>query len=284
MSDEQDMRRMGGIWKLIKWTYVLMWIGSLALAGIPFFAGYYSKDIILESAFAADTAAGTFAFWIGIGAALMTAFYSWRLLLMTFHGQTRADHETYHHVHESPWVMLVPLIVLAVGAMFSGYLAYEYFVGKDMQQFWGASIFFAPENEVPHRAHLVASWVKLAPLVVGLVGIALAYLLYMFRPDLPGKIAGAMGGLYRFLLNKWYFDELYEAIFVKPAKALGFSLWKGGDGAIIDRLGPDGIAAVSQEIGRKAMRLQSGYVYHYAFAMLIGVVILITWYMFGGGW
>jgi NADH-quinone oxidoreductase subunit L len=261
-----------------------MWIGSLALAGIPFFAGYYSKDIILESAFAAHTGAGTFAFWIGIGAALMTAFYSWRLLLMTFHGETRADHETYHHVHESPWVMLVPLIVLAIGAVFSGYLGYEYFVGHDMAHFWGASVFFGPENEVPHHAHEVATWVKLAPLVVGIVGIAIAYLLYMYRTDLPGKLAGAMGGLYRFLLNKWYFDELYEAIFVNPAKALGFGLWKGGDGGVIDRFGPDGIAAVSQEIGRRAMRLQSGYVYHYAFAMLIGVVILITWYMFGGGW
>src|SRR5688572_11226403 len=284
MSDEQDMRKMGGIWKLIPWTYALMWIGSLALGGIPFFAGYYSKDIILESAFAAHTGAGTFAFWLGIGAAMMTAFYSWRLILMTFHGETRADHETYHHVHESPWVILVPLIVLAVGAVFSGYLGYEYFVGHDMAHFWGGSVFFAPENEVPHHAHEVATWVKLAPLAVGIVGIAIAYLLYMFRTDLPGKIAGATSGLYRFLLNKWYFDELYEAIFVRPAKALGFGLWKGGDGAVIDRFGPDGIAAVSQEIGRRAMRLQSGYVYHYAFAMLIGVVILITWYMFGGGW
>ncbi len=289
MSGEQDMRKMGGIWKLIRWTYVLMWIGSLALAGLGIpgvfgFAGFYSKDIILESAFAAHTGVGTFAYWIGIGAALMTAFYSWRLLLMTFHGETRADHETYHHVHESPWVILVPLIVLAVGAVFSGYLGYEYFVGHDMAHFWGASVFFAPDNEVPHHAHDVALWVKLAPLVVGIVGIAIAYLLYMYRTDLPGKIAGAMGGLYRFLLNKWYFDELYEAIFVNPAQALGFGLWKGGDGGVIDRFGPDGIAAVSQDIGRKAMRLQSGYVYHYAFAMLIGVVILITWYMFGGSW
>jgi NADH-quinone oxidoreductase subunit L len=280
MSDEQDMRKMGGIWKLLPWTYALMWIGSLALAGIPFFAGYYSKDIILESAFAAHTGAGTYAFWLGVAAAMMTAFYSWRLLIMTFHNETRADHETYHHVHESPWVMLVPLIVLAVGAVFAGYLYYDAFVGEHMEAFWGASILFAEGNEVPHHAHTVPLWVKLAPLAVGIAGIALAYMFYMFKTDLPGKLAGAMGGLYRFLLNKWYFDELFDAVLVEPAKKLGFGLWKGGDGAIIDRLGPDGIASVSQDVAKQATRLQSGYVYHYAFAMLIGVVVLITWYMF----
>jgi len=284
MSDEQDMRKMGGIWKLIPWTYALMWIGSLALGGIPFFAGYYSKDIVLESAFAAHTGVGTFAFWLGVAAAMMTAFYSWRLLLMTFHGETRADHETYHHVHESPWVMLVPLIVLAIGAVFAGYLYFDQFVGEHMEEFWGSAILFGPENEVPHHAHDVALWVKLAPLVVGLAGIAIAYMFYMFRTDLPGKLAGAFGGLYRFLLNKWYFDELFDATLVEPAKKLGYGLWKGGDGKIIDGLGPDGIASVSQDVAKQATRLQSGYVYHYAFAMLIGVVILITWYMFGSGW
>ncbi|HET6159185.1 MAG TPA: NADH-quinone oxidoreductase subunit L [Dongiaceae bacterium] len=284
MSDEQDMRKMGGIWKLIPWTYALMWIGSLALAGIPFFAGYYSKDIILESAFAAHTGPGMFAFWLGVGAAMMTAFYSWRLILMTFHGETRADHETYHHVHESPWVMLVPLIVLAVGAAAAGYVYFDKFVGEHMEEFWRGAILFGPENEVPHHAHDVALWVKLAPLVVGLAGIAIAYMFYMFRTDLPAKLAGALGGLYRFLLNKWYFDELFEATLVEPAKKLGFSLWKGGDGRIIDGLGPDGIASFSQDVAKQATRLQSGYVYHYAFAMLIGVVLLVTWYLFGSGW
>jgi len=284
MSDEQDMRKMGGIWKLIPWTYALMWIGSLALAGIPFFAGYYSKDIILESAFAAHTGPGMFAFWLGVGAAMMTAFYSWRLILMTFHGETRADHETYHHVHESPWVMLVPLIVLAAGAVLAGWLYFDKFVGEHMEEFWRGAILFGPENEVPHHAHDVALWVKLAPLVVGLAGIAIAYMFYMFKTELPGKLAGAFGGLYRFLLNKWYFDELFEAALVEPAKKLGFGLWKGGDGKIIDGFGPDGIASVSQDVAKQATRLQSGYVYHYAFAMLIGVVILVTWYLFGSGW
>jgi NADH-quinone oxidoreductase subunit L len=280
---------MGGIWKLIPWTYALMWIGSLALGGLGIpgvfgVAGFYSKDHILESAFAAHSGVGMFAFWLGVGAALMTAFYSWRLLLMTFHGETRADHETYHHVHESPWVMLVPLIVLAAGAVLSGFVYYDSFVGEHMEAFWNGSIFFAPTNEVPHHAHEVPLWVKLAPLVVGLGGIAIAYLFYMFKTDLPGKTARAFAPLYQFFLNKWYFDELYEAIFVEPAKKLGFGLWKGGDGAIIDGLGPDGIASVSQDVAKQATRLQSGYVYHYAFAMLIGVVLLVTWYMFGSGW
>jgi NADH-quinone oxidoreductase subunit L len=180
--------------------------------------------------------------------------------------------------------MLVPLIVLATGAVFAGWLYYDAFVGEEMEQFWGASILFAPGNEVTHHAHDVPLWVKLSPLVVGIAGIAIAYLFYMFKTDLPSRLAGAMGGLYRFLLNKWYFDELFEATLVEPAKKLGFGLWKGGDGAIIDRLGPDGIANVSQDVAKQATRLQSGYVYHYAFAMLIGVVILITWYMFGSGW
>jgi NADH-quinone oxidoreductase subunit L len=289
MSDEQDMRKMGGIWKLLPWTYGLMWIGSLALAGIGIpgvfgFAGFYSKDSILESAFAAATAPGMFAFWLGVGAAMMTAFYSWRLLLMTFHGETRADHETYHHVHESPWVMLVPLIVLAVGAVFAGFFYFDDFVGEHMEEFWRGAILFGPGNEVPHLAHEVPIWVKLAPLVVGIAGIAIAYMFYMFKTELPGKLATSFGGLYRFLLNKWYFDELYEAVLVEPAKKLGYGLWKGGDGKIIDGLGPDGIAAVSQDVAKQATRLQSGYVYHYAFAMLIGVVLLITWYMFGSGW
>jgi NADH-quinone oxidoreductase subunit L len=180
--------------------------------------------------------------------------------------------------------MLVPLIVLAAGAVFAGWLFFDQFVGEDMEHFWGSSILFGPGNEVPHHAHDVAFWVKVAPLVVGLAGIAIAYWFYMFRTDLPGRLAGAFGGLYRFLLNKWYFDELYEAIFVEPAKKLGFGLWKGGDGKIIDGLGPDGIASFSQDVARQATKLQSGYVYHYAFAMLIGVVLLVTWYLFGSGW
>jgi NADH-quinone oxidoreductase subunit L len=279
MSDEQDMRKMGGIYKLIPWTYALMWIGSLALAGIPIFAGYYSKDAILESAFAAHSGVGTYAFWLGIAGAVMTAFYSWRLLFMTFHGKPRADHHTMEHVHESPWVMLVPLIVLAVGAVVAGILFAPYFVGEHMHEFWGEALFFAPDNHVPHEAHEVPTWVAMLPLVMGIIGIAFAFYAYMKRTDLPAKISKAFGPIYTFVYNKWFFDELFDATLVNPAKALGRVLWKGGDGAIIDGLGPDGISKLTVRLAGRASKLQTGYVYHYAFAMMIGVVALVSWYL-----
>jgi NADH-quinone oxidoreductase subunit L len=284
MSGEQDMRKMGGIWKAVWLTYVLMWIGNLALAGIGIpevygFAGFYSKDAILESAWASGTGIGHYAFWLGVIAAFMTAFYSWRLLFMTFHGAPRADEEVMHHVHESPWSMLAPLFVLAAGAVLAGILGYHWFVGEGREAFWGKSLFVLPQHDVLARIHEVPGWVSLAPLVVGLAGIAVAYLFYIARPELPAELAARMRGLYLFLLNKWYFDELYDAIFVRPAKVIGWGLWKGGDGAVIDRLGPDGVSAVTRDLSRRASRLQTGYVYHYAFAMLIGVVLLVTWYL-----
>jgi NADH-quinone oxidoreductase subunit L len=281
MSGEQDMRKMGGIWKLIPKTYALMWIGNLALAGIPIFAGFYSKDSILESAFASGSAAGHYAFWLGIAAAFMTAFYSWRLLFMTFHGKPRMDHETLHHVHESPWVMLLPLFVLAAGAIFSGILFVHYFVGDRAHEFFGSAIFYGAENDILEKAEQVDEWVKLLPLVMGVAGIALAWFAYIKKPGLAGSIAKAFGGIYTFVYRKWMFDELYDLLFVRAAKALGFGLWKGGDGAIIDGCGPDGIAAATVVIARRASKLQTGYVYHYAFAMLIGVVLLVTWYLVG---
>jgi len=285
MSGEQDMRKMGGIWRLIPITYALMWIGSLALAGIGIpglfgFAGFYSKDIILESAWAAQSPMGQYAFALGIAAAVMTAFYSWRLLFMTFHGEPRADHDTLHHVHESPWVMLVPLFVLAAGATLSGILFYDLFVGHDMAGFWRDSLLVLEEHNSIEAAHNGPEWVGLAPLVMGLVGIALAWVFYQRMPWLPALVAHRFRGLYLFLLNKWYFDELYEAIFVRPAKALGYGFWKSGDGAVIDGVGPDGVAAATRDLARRAGRLQTGYVYHYAFAMLIGVVALVSWYLF----
>ena len=283
MSSEQDMRNMGGIWRLIPLTYTMMWIGSLALAGLPFFAGFYSKDMVLESAFAANSGVGTYAFWMGIAAAVMTAFYSWRLLFMTFHGEPRADEKTMAHIHESPKVMTVPLILLALGAIFSGYIGYDLFVGKSMQSFWGQSIFVLPTNTAIIDAHQVPLWVKLAPVVVGLFGIALAYYMYVVRTDLPAKVAARFGRLYLFLYNKWYFDELYDRLFVRPAKFIGEGLWKEGDGTMIDGLGPDGIAAVIRTLAGRASRLQSGYVYHYAFAMLIGVAGLVTLYLYTHG-
>ena len=270
MSDEQDMRKMGGIWKHIKVTYVLMWIGSLALAGIPPFAGFYSKDIVLEAAWGAHTGVGQYAFWLGITAAFLTAFYSWRLLIMTFHGKPRADEHVMAHVHESPPVMVVPLLVLAIGACLGGVLAYDLMVGHKMAEFWGDSIVILEHHKALENAHHVPLWVKLAPLVVGIAGIALAYVLYLFAPGIPGAIAARFQGVYQFLLNKWYFDELYDKVFVKPSFYLGRNLWKTGDGTLIDGLGPDGISAAVKNIARRASALQSGYLYHYAFAMLAG--------------
>ncbi|MGE0154365.1 MAG: NADH-quinone oxidoreductase subunit L [Reyranellaceae bacterium] len=281
LHHEQDMRNMGGIWRKIPYTYALMWIGSLALAGIGIpgvfgFAGFYSKDIILESAFAAHTGVGMFAFWLGIAAALMTAFYSWRLLFLTFHGKYRGDHHTYDHAHESPPSMMIPLVVLAIGAVFAGIVGYDWFVGHDLEAFWRQSIKVLPEHPALHHAHDVPLWVKLAPLVVGIAGIALAWLFYIRQPDLPAKTVATFRPIHNFFYNKWYFDELYDFLFVRPAKRLGHALWKKGDGAIIDGLGPDGLAEGSRGLARFAGRLQSGYIYHYAFVMLIGVVVLAS--------
>ncbi len=280
MSDEQDIRRMGGIWKKIPVTYAVMWIGSLALAGVPFFAGYYSKDMVLEVAYAAHSGPGFYAFICGLLAAFLTAFYSWRLIILTFHGTPRADHHTMEHVHESPPVMLVPLLLLAVGAIFTGYLFYPLFVGHEQEAFWNGSIFNGPHNEVLHHAHDVPAWVPLAPTVVGVAGIALAYVLYMFAPGIPGWLAARFRGVYLFLLNKWYFDELYDAIFVQPARRLARTLWRTGDMRIIDGM-PNGAATLATGVAQGAARLQTGRVANYAFAMIIGIVLFVTLLLVG---
>jgi len=277
MHHEQDMRHMGGLYPKIKITAWLMWIGSLALAGVPFFAGYYSKDAILESAFAAHSGAGQYAFWLGVGAAVMTAFYSWRLLFMTFNGHPH-DHHHFEQAHESPAVMIWPLYVLAAGSIFAGVAFSGVFMGEHLEAFWGKSLLILPEHPAAHEAHNVALWVKLLPVLAGLVGIAIAVQMYLRDTTLPGRIAGTNRLLYLFLLNKWYFDELYEVVFVRPAKWLGSFLWKKGDGATIDGLGPDGLSKLTLILSGRATKLQTGYVYHYAFAMLIGVAGLVTWY------
>jgi NADH-quinone oxidoreductase subunit L len=278
MSGEQDMRKMGGLWRRIPITYAVMWIGSLALAGIPFFAGYYSKDLILEAAYAAHGPFASYAFWLGIIAAALTAFYSWRLLFLTFHGEPRAPAEVVAHVHESPRVMTIPLILLAVGATVGGIAGLV--MVEPSGEFWRGSIFFLPEHNVLEEAHHVPFLVKILPVVMALVGIAIAYLMYIRQPDLPGRVAGAFPALYRFLLDKWYFDELYDRLFVEPGKRLGLILWQGVDVGVIDHFGPDGVAASALTVARRAVRLQTGYLYHYAFAMLIGVAALVTWYLF----
>ena len=280
MSDEQDMRRMGGIWRMIPLTYVLMWIGNLALAGIFPFSGFFSKDIILESAFASHTGLGTYAFGLGILAAFLTAFYSWRLLFLTFHGRPRADEKVMAHVHEAPAVMWVPLVGLAIGAIAIGYLMLP-MVATDID-FWGTSILVLPIHNALEEAHHVDFWVKALPMAVGVLGIGSAFLFYVLRPEWPGLLATRARPVYLFLLNKWYFDELYDLLFVRSAKYLGRNLWKQGDGAVIDGIGPDGVAAATLSVARRAVRLQSGYVYHYAFAMLLGLAAIVTWYLIAG--
>ena len=281
MSGEQDMRKMGGLWRLIWITYVLMWIGSLALAGIWPFAGYFSKDMILEAAWASGTGVGLYAFVLGIFAAFLTAFYSWRLLFLTFHGKPRADHETMHHVHESPLVMLLPLVVLAAGAVAAGFLGFNLFVGEGREQFWRESILVLPDARQPRGARITCP--PGSPTCRSLVALARhrasPISAYICRPGIPAWRRQRFRPLYLFLLNKWYFDELYDFLFVRGAMLLGFGLWKSGDGAVIDGLGPDGLAATTQRASVGTSRLQTGYVYHYAFAMLIGVVLLVSWYL-----
>lgn len=280
MSDEQDMRRMGNIWRLVPVTYALMWIGSLALAGVPPFSGYFSKDLILEVAYNARSGIGYYSFWLGIAAALMTGFYSWRLLFMTFHGASRADEKVIAHIHESPKIMVLPLFVLAAGSIAAGFIGYGVMISDG--DFWGQSIFVASSHHALENVHHVPLWVKGLPLTVAALGIALAYLFYIRCPYIPEKMSKSAKGLYYFLLNKWYFDEFYMWLIVRPAKRLGFGLWKSGDGDLIDGVGPNGIAAGVINLSRRASNIQSGYIYHYAFAMLIGIALSVTWYIYLG--
>jgi len=285
VSDEQDMRKMGGLRKLIPATYWMMIVGTLALTGVGIpatvigTAGFFSKDAIIETSFASHNAVAGLAFVLLVVAACFTSFYSWRLIFMTFHGEPRASHEVMHHVHESPPVMLVPLYVLAAGALFAGIIFHGAFIGEGYTEFWKASLFTLPDNHILHEIHELPLWVELAPFVAMLIGLAVAWQFYIRKPETPKELAAHHRGLYAFLLNKWYFDELYDFLFVQPAKRLGRFLWKTGDGTIIDGLGPDGISARVVDVTNRVVKLQTGYLYHYAFAMLIGVAALVTWMM-----
>ena len=287
VSDEQDMRRMGGLRKKIPLTYWMMIIGTIALTGVGIpgtvigTAGFFSKDIIIESAYVAHNSAAGVAFGLLVIAALFTSFYSWRLIFMTFHGKPRASADVMHHAHESPMVMLVPLFILAVGALFAGVLFKEFFFGEHYTAFWKGALFTGAENEILEEFHHVPLWVKLSPFVAMLLGLLTAWYFYIRSPETPKRLAEDHQMLYRFLLNKWYFDELYDFIFVRPAKRLGTFLWKQGDGRVIDGYGPNGIAARVQDITGRVVRLQTGYLYHYAFVMLIGIAALVTWMMLG---
>ncbi len=290
MHHEQDMRKMGGLAKAIPFTWAMMLIGNLALTGfgIPLLgigtAGFYSKDGIINAAFMAGTPIATYAFVLTVLAALMTSFYSWRQFLMTFHGKFRGGEGHGHgvkleDVHESPLTMLVPLGVLALGALIAGAIFAHLYIGADSGGFWRGAVAAAYGHGGGKELPL---WVELAPFVVTLIGFAIAFYYYILNPELPAQMAARKGMLYTFVYNKWYFDELYAFLFVRPAMRLGRFLWKFGDGVTIDGLGPDGVAARVMDAARGAIRLQSGYVYHYAFAMLIGVVALASYFVIVG--
>ncbi|MGL6210080.1 MAG: proton-conducting transporter membrane subunit, partial [Paracoccaceae bacterium] len=352
MHHEQDLRNYGGLRHKIPLTFYAMLIGTLAITGVGIplthigFAGFLSKDAVIESAFVGSD----YAFWLLVAAACMTSFYSWRLMFMTFWGKPRGDRHAHDHAHESPKTMLVPLGVLALGAVFSGMIWYNSFFGKEerMREWFGmeaaahheekaegadaghatadathgaeaahgdeaadathatepapeatataeahapvahgeapkGGIYLAADNHVIHAAHEVPTWVKLSPFIAMLLGLALAYQFYIRRPDLPGKLAAQQQPLYLFLLNKWYFDEIFAFLIVNPLLWLGRVLWKRGDGDIIDG-GINGLAlGIIPFFTRLAGRAQSGYLFHYAFAMVLGIAALITWVSLGGG-
>jgi NADH-quinone oxidoreductase subunit L len=329
MHHEQDMRNMGGLWKLLPVTYAVMMIGTIAITGLGLpgvggFAGFYSKDSIIESAYAAATsghsAAGMFAFVIGISAALLTAYYSWRLVFMTFHGtakwkddghhaaddhashaqlETHAEplashdahddhaHDDHYHgplsPHESPLPMVVPLLVLSIGAVFAGMIFAPHFIGHHEAEFWRGAIFVGSNNHVLHESHNVPTWVKWSPLIVTLLGTFAAFWIYVLKEGVAKQWADRKGPLWTFLYNKWFFDELYDAVFVKGAKALGDFFWKIGDVKIIDGLGPNGAAWASLKSAGWLSRFQSGFVYFYAFVMLIGVAAFLAFAIFTWG-
>jgi len=296
MHHEQDMRKMGGIKDKVPLTYWMMMIGTLALTGVGLplsllsdalpnlgFAGFYSKDSIIEAAYGAHTAAGGFAFWALVVAALFTSFYSWRLVHLTFHGKTRASKETFDHAHESPMVMLVPLFVLAAGAVLAGYIWYDSFFGhaEHVEHFFKGAV--VVDAHLIEEAHHVPVWVKLSATFAMIIGFLVAWYFYILKPETPKTLAKEHSGLYAFLLNKWYFDELYDFLFVRPAKWIGTALWRGFDDWLIDGMIVGGIARRVRDITNQVVRLQSGYLYHYALAMLVGVAALITWAIAAGG-
>ncbi len=347
MHHEQDMRNYGGLRKKIPYTFAAMLIGTLAITGVGIplthigFAGFLSKDAVIESAFVGSQ----YAFWMLVVAAFMTSFYSWRLMFLTFFGKARGDHHTHDHAHESSRTMLIPLGVLAVGSVFAGMVWYNVFFGKEeaVRTWFGmeaaaahgeagaethgdtaaapegdaavaspeaeghstaapadaatvvatgpvnvsgaapkGAIYMGVDNTVIHQAHAAPTWVKVSPFVAMVLGFLLAFQFYIRRPDLPGKLARQQAPLYQFLLNKWYFDELYDVVFVRPAKWLGGFLWKRGDGNVIDG-SINGVAmGIIPFFTRLAGRAQSGYIFHYAFAMFLGIGALITWMTLGG--
>src|SRR3954463_11979668 len=280
MHHEQDIRNMGGLWRKIPYTFAVMTVGTLALTGFPLFAGYFSKDAIIESAYASHNPFSSYAYLLTIAAAGLTSFYSWRLIFKTFFGEPR-DEEHYQAAHESPLWMLIPIGTLAAGSIFSGFPFKELFAGHGVEEFFRESVKMHPH--IIEEMHHIPETIAYLPTVMMVIGAYISYVFYIQRPYMPVELANQHQMLYQFLLNKWYFDELYDLIFVRPAKWIGYVLWKKGDGFVIDGFGPDGVSARVLDITRNVVKIQTGYLYHYAFAMLIGVAGLITWFMFALG-
>ncbi len=279
MHHEQNIQNMGGIWKKIPITYAMMWIGSLALAGFPPFAGFYSKDVILEAAFMSESHVGKIAYAMGIAAAFLTAFYSWRLLFLTFHGKTRADKHTFDHAHESPISMLIPLFVLAAGSIVAGFLGANIFGMVAAENNFFSDAIFVAEGKIGllEEIHHAPLLIKISPLIVGVVAIALAYIFYLKKTELPKKLAEVAKPLYKLSLNKWYFDEIYEAALVRPTKKLGDFLWRVIDVKFVDGI-PNSAAAFCRMMSTRVSKLQTGYLYNYSLWMILGV-IAITFFL-----
>src|SRR6516162_1335947 len=281
MHHEQDIRNMGGLWRKIPFTYGVMVVGTLALTGFPFTAGYFSKDKIIEAAAVGTNPMAPYGFLMTAAAAALTSFYSWRLIFKTFHGTPHDEHH-YEGAHESPPVMLVPLAILAIGSIAAGWPFLSIFTASEVEGFFREALKFGPDSKVLESMEHLPIYVSLTPTVMMILGFLVAYQFYIRRPDIPVRLAREQPLLYRFLLNKWYFDEIYDLLIVRPAMWLGRPFWKGGDGFIIDGFGPDGVSARVLDVTKSVIRLQTGYLYHYAFAMLIGVAAAITWFMFAG--
>jgi len=272
-KDEQDINNMGGVWKKLPYTYALMIIGTLALTGFPFLSGFYSKDAIIEFAYLKGNTSGYYAAGIGIFTAFLTSIYSWRLIFKTFHGEYNNKDVKIEETHESPLVMLIPLFILSVGAIFAGFLFKDIFVGHGVENlFWADSIKFLEPLSTEHPP----TWFLLLTPCLVLLSIPIAYYLFIKNKELPSKIANMNKPLYKFLVNKWYFDELYDVIFINPSKKLGLFFWKFCDGKLIDGFGPDGISSFIKKCSIKANKFQSGFIYQYAFVMLLGFSALLT--------
>jgi NADH-quinone oxidoreductase subunit L len=282
MHHEQDIWHMGGLKDKLPITYWTMVIGTLALTGFPLTAGYFSKDAIIEAAYVSKGAVAYYAFGLTVIAAALTAFYSWRLIFVVFHGSPH-DHHHYQEARESPAVILLPLGFLAMGSILSGFPFKELFAGHAVGEFFRDSLKFAEGNHVLEDMHHVPYMIAMLPTLMMALGFLVAWRFYIQKPELPAELARQQEPLYKFLLNKWYFDELHDVVFVRPTIWLGRLLWKYGDGWLIDGFGPDGVSARVLDVTRNVVRLQTGYLYHYAFAMLIGVAALITYFMFAGG-